>query len=118
MQGVMLYYKLYVPQEYILDNFELPIRFKVDDFGTEEQIGEGVASILTLKYGVNAVDVLRRLPQNYISVESMDKFLAQLGVAMNGTWSRTWNEANQEYDFTFVPNSEPTPEQETNQEEA
>jgi len=118
LQGVILYYELATPEEYILDNFELPIRFKVDDFGEEEQIGEGVASILTLKYGVNAVDVLRRLPQNYISVESMDKFLAQLGVAMNGTWSRTWNESNQEYDFTFVPNSEPTPENATNQEEA
>lgn len=119
LEGVVLYFELATPEEYILDDFELPVRFKVDDFGTEEQIGEGVASILTLKYGVNAVDALRRLPQNYISVESMDNFLAQLGVAMNGTWSRTWNENNQEYDFTFVANSdETTPEQETNQEEA
>jgi hypothetical protein len=116
MSGVMLYFELKTPLVYELDNFELPIRFKVDDFGTEEQIGGGVASIITIKYGVNAVDVLRRLPQNYISVESMDKFLTQLGVVMNGTWSRTWNEANQEYDFTFVPNSEP--ENSTNQEEA
>lgn len=118
MSGVMLYYELNTPEEYILDNFELPIRFKVDDFGTEEQVGEGINAILTCKYGVNAVDVLRRLPQNYISAESMDNFLTKLGVAMNGVWSKSWNENTQEYDFTFLANGDEPESVTNNQEEA
>ncbi len=34
MSGVMLYYELAEPQEYILDNFELPIQMKVEEGGT------------------------------------------------------------------------------------
>lgn len=50
------------------------------------------------------------MPQNYISVESMDAFLEQLGSAMNGTWARTWDSTNEKYTFAFTPNEEPEQE--------
>lgn len=104
MQGVKLYYELAEPQEYILDDFELPLVYEVDDFGTEEILSPqgSVAPTLMTRYGVNAVDTLRRLPQNYISLESMDDFLAKLGAAMGGKWSRQWNESTARYDFSFT----------------
>lgn len=98
---------------YELDNFTLPARYRVNDWGTEEQLhAEGVNSapaILSLLYGVNAVDALRRMPRSYISEQSMDNFLAQLGAAMNGTWSKTFNETTEEWEFSFVANTEPEP---------
>ena len=94
---------------YELDDFTLPARYKVNDWGTEEQLqaegANGVAAIISCLYGVNAVDLLRRLPENYISKESMDNFLGALGSAMGGTWTRQWNEQNGEFDFSFVANS-------------
>jgi len=124
LSGVYAFFELATPLTYTdcvyRDNgVDIPLQllnYQVDDFGTEEQtVGEGgLPAVLNILYGVNAVDALRRMPQNYISAASMDKFLAQLGVAMNGTWTKTWDATNGEYDFSFTPNEEP--EQEPEQE--
>ena len=108
MNGVMLYYELATPIEYEIDNFEMPLAYKVDDFGTEETKKDtfALSPTFAITYGVNAVDTLRRLPTNYISKESMQNFLSALGVQMNGTWTMTLD--NNEYKFSFVANPEAT----------
>lgn len=108
MNGVMLYYELATPIEYEIDNFEMPLAYKVDDFGTEETKKDtfSLSPTFAITYGVNAVDTLRRLPTNYISKESMQNFLSALGVQMNGTWTMTLD--NNEYKFSFVANPEAT----------
>lgn len=108
MNGVMLYYELATPIEYEIDNFEMPLAYKVDDFGTEETKKDtfSLSPTFAITYGVNAVDTLRRLPTNYISKESMQNFLSALGVQMGGTWTMTLD--NNEYKFSFVANPEAT----------
>ena len=108
MNGVMLYYELATPIEYEIDNFEMPLAYRVDDFGTEETKKDtfALSPTFAITYGVNAVDTLRRLPTNYISKESMQNFLSALGVQMNGTWTMTLD--NNEYKFSFVANPEAT----------
>lgn len=129
MNGVMLYYELATPLVYELEDVELPARFKVNDLGTEEQLhAEGVNSapaILSVLYGVNAVDVLRRLPQGYVTIgadnnnnadTTMRKLLNALSTAMGGTWAITVDENDPtDFDFTFTPNS--TPEETNNNTE-
>ena len=105
MNGVVVYFQLATPIEYEIDNFEMPLAYKVDDFGTEETKKDtfSLSPTFAITYGVNAVDTLRRLPTNYISKESMQNFLSALGVQMGGTWSMTLD--NNEYKFSFVANS-------------
>lgn len=71
--GVTLYYELATPEVYEIDNFELPAIYKVDDFGTEEIIGGSVAPTLVTRYGINAVDTIRRLPDTYVTKTEADK---------------------------------------------
>ena len=68
------------PEEYIIDNFELPTTYKIDDFGTEQIVSpeNGITPILITKYGINAVDAIRRLPQrfeNYYTKPEIDGML-------------------------------------------
>lgn len=107
MNGVMLNYELAEPLVYEVEDFELPINYKVDDYGTEEVIGaeNSVAPVISAKYSINAPDTIKNLPKNYISTASMDNFLNRLGIAMNGTWTKTWNASTNSYDFTFTPNA-------------
>ena len=111
MNGVILYYELATPKEYILDDFQLPISIQADALGTEEQtIPSGVASApatIGIKYAIDAVGFILNAPKNYISEQSMDNFLSQLGTAMNGTWTKTWNSTTNEWDFSFTPNVTP-----------
>lgn len=90
LQGVILYYELAEPQEYILDNFSLPTVYRVDDFGTEQIIApeNSIAPTIITRYGINAVDTLRRLSERYVSKESDDNFLAKLGEATDSKWSK------------------------------
>ena len=68
--SVEVYFPLETPEEYLLDDFDLPVLYDVDDWGTEEAVAPtGVASVapvLDLKYGLNAADTLRNLPRNYV----------------------------------------------------
>lgn len=73
MSGVMLYYELATPEEYIIDDALLPVKYAVDDYGTEELLlGNdtevvSVAPTMTIKYGINAADTVASLPHNYVS---------------------------------------------------
>lgn len=73
MSGVILYYELAEPEEYIIDDALLPVKYAVDDYGTEELLlGNdtevvSVAPTMTIKYGINAADTVASLPHNYVS---------------------------------------------------
>lgn len=105
LAGQILYYKLETPIETIIDDYDL-IDYEVSDFGTEEIITDEPTTpiVIEVVYGVNAVDALRRLPQNYMSTDSMRDFLAQLGSAMNGNWAMTFDEVNNKWLFAFAAN--------------
>lgn len=123
MQGVMLNYELATPLVYELDNFQLPLPYRVDDYGTEEVLGaeKSVAPTLDIRYGINAGDTITNLPKNYISAESIDQLLATMSSVMGGTWTKTWDAANGRYTFSFTqaatlnlaPAPEPEPEEES-----
>ena len=111
MSGVMFYYELETPLEYVVDGFEMPAGYNVDDFGTEEALpsNEGtvasVAPILDIRYGVNALDTIRRLPQTHVTEGSMENFLAALSLVTGDAWTKTWNSTTNKYDFTLTPSA-------------
>ncbi len=109
LQGQILYYELAEPIEVVLDDFTS--NYQVSDWGTEEILMNTtpiVPVIYDVEYALNAVDTLRNMPTNYISKESLNAFLSVLGTAMGGTWTATYNESNNRYDFTFNANTNTT----------
>lgn len=110
MSGVYLYYELATPVTKKLAT-PIPARYLVDDFGTEgwepanTETPYTAPCALEIQYPMNAVDTLRNLPKDYISVASMTNFLAELGTAMNGTWTQTWDATNHKYTYSFTPNA-------------
>ena len=118
MSGVILYYEIATPEEYILDA-EQPMNYRVDDFSTEMELPQNDDEPVTapirydVQYAMNAVDTLRRLPENYISKESFADFLAEfdskVGAAINATIvsTMTFNAETQKYGFniTITPNN-------------
>lgn len=115
---IKIYYQLMTPEEYILDA-EQPMNYRVDDFGTEMELPQNGDEPVTapirydVQYAMNAVDTLRRLPENYISKDSFEAFLAEfdskLGTALNATIvsTMTFNAETQKYGFniTITPNN-------------
>ena len=70
MQGVILYYELATPEEYIIEDIDFPTEYPVDDYGTEEILADSAKSLaptLDIRYGLNATDTLRNLPTKYVS---------------------------------------------------
>lgn len=112
MSGVKLVYELATPEIYILQNYEFPINYKVDDFGTEEILvpvsqtikPTSCAPTLGIRYNVNAVDTIRRQPQSYISKESMLQLLSTLGTVLNGTIKMTFDSPTNRYKYQFIAN--------------
>ena len=109
MSGVLLYYELATPEEYILDT-PIPEAFQSYKGGTLEQIPQNAATPVTapcafsVTYAIDAAGIITGLPQNYVSKESMQAFLTALGAAMSGTWTMTWDDTTGRYTFTFTPN--------------
>lgn len=101
LQGVIIYYELEEPITYIIDNFQLPVTYKIDDFGTEQIImpENSVGPIIDTRYGINAVDTIRRLPKNYISAQSESDFLRQFNAATGMDWSMAWSDEKGIYEF-------------------
>ena len=69
LKGLIVYYELTEPETYIIDNFNLPVVYKIDDFGTEQILmpENSVAPTITSRYGINAVDAIRNLSRNYVN---------------------------------------------------
>ena len=105
--GTNTYYPLATPEEYILDE-AIPTAMRNDPYGTERRLPEDTAAIVTapfradITYSTNIKEAVQSLPQNYINVNSMQDFLAELGTLMGGTW--TMRQADGKFDFTFTPN--------------
>lgn len=112
VSGVKLYYALAEHEVYVLDDFSLPKLYPVANGGTEEQLSNSPNSLpatLSIRYGLNAAAFIQNAPKNYISKESMNNFLSNLGSAMGGTWSMTWNSSTNKYDFSFTQNRSAEP---------
>ena len=117
MSGIMLYYELATPIEYELVE-PIGMNYRVDDFGTEMELPQNGDEPVTapirydVQYPMNAVDTLRRLPENYISKESMQAYISELdsklGAALNATMitTMTFDAETQKYGFsiTITPN--------------
>lgn len=108
------FYITYVLNEEVVTSLETPLNLNyiVSDFGTEEILPENTSVPTTspinadIVYGMNAADTLRRLPENYISKDSMQAFLSVLNNVTSGTWSMTYNSGTNKYTFNYVANPE------------
>ena len=113
LSGVYLYYELAEPVETELAE-PVGASYYANDFGTEEWQPANGAELYTapcnmnVAYAMNAVDTLRRLPENYISVGSFENFCSELatklGAALNKTVTiaATYNSETEEYDYDIT----------------
>ena len=99
--GTTTYYVLGTPVETDID---ISLIYRADDFGTEKLLPENGAEPATsplvgrVLYPLNAVDTVRNLPRNYISLSTFDKLRTAL--AGDYTVTRTWNATTNDYDVT------------------
>lgn len=112
MDGVYLYYEVATPAVVELAE-PIAASYYANDWGTEEwQPANGSEPYtapcnVDVQYAMNAVDTLRRLPENYISTGSFENFCTELatklGAALNKTITitPTYNDTTQEYNFTI-----------------
>lgn len=102
MSGVMLYYELATPEEYILDDDILPMQYAVDDYGTEELLlGNdsdvvSVAPKMAIKYGINAADTIADLPHDYVSCKPQSLVDSEQRTARNNIGAAS------QYDMSVV----------------
>lgn len=112
LQGVMLYYELKTPLEYVIDGNPLPLTVLVDNYSIEKAViaapvdGAPKSAFATVEtiYGMDVANWIDSANNGtFISADSMDNFLSSLGGAMGGTWSKAWN--GDHWAFTFTPTS-------------
>ena len=113
LSGVYLYYELETPVETELAE-PVAASYYANDFGTEEWQPANTDEPYTapcemaIAYAANAVDTLRRLPENYISVGSFENFCTELatklGAALNKTITiaATYDSETEEYDYAIT----------------
>lgn len=113
MSGVYLYYELATPVETELAE-PVGASYYANDFGTEEWTPANTDEPYTapcdlaIAYAMNAVDTLRRLPENYISTGSFENFCSELatklGAALNKTITitPTYDSENAEYNYAIT----------------
>jgi len=82
----------------------LNLDYKVSDFGTERvQHTEPTAPVpMEIAYGIDAAATLASLPTDYISHESMARFIAAVEQHFGVTVTETWDETNKRYDYTIA----------------
>ena len=76
------------------------------------QFPTSVAPTLEILYGLDAARFIADAPKNYMSMASMDAFTSALGAAIGQTISKTWDSANNRWNFTFTQNRNIEVEQE------
>lgn len=102
LQGQILYFELAEPEEYVIDNFSLPVSYRIDDFGTEDLISSDHGSLcggITVKYGINATDTIRRLPRSYVSTQAAQDFITEINKTTPNNIEMVWNEALGKWEF-------------------
>lgn len=106
-----LYYELANPEVHSVNLGTL--NYRVDDFGTEIMLPTSALNAMPtsaplkceIKYNINASDTLRRLPTNYISLESAKNMLEKVGEELDGIFTLTWDSENEHYITEFIPNA-------------
>ena len=90
------------------------VSYYANDFGTEEwqpantDVPYTAPCNMNVAYAMNAVDTLRRLPENYISVGSFENFCTELstklGAALNKTITiaATYDSETEEYNYDIT----------------
>lgn len=107
MSGVELIYELATTLTYDLDE-PIQMTFMAYHGGTITQTPQAPDSApmaLNMTYALDAASTLNGLPQDYISAESIDGFLAVLSTQMGGIWTRTYNATTDKHEFTFTTNN-------------
>lgn len=122
MSGVMLYYELETPIEIYFSEVPqsfgttLNLTYAMDDFGTEEIfVSNSTDEVPTAPmahstfYMNNLKDKIRNIDGNTndgaMMNDSLTNLLLTLGTALNGTITKTWNEINNNWEFSFTPNA-------------
>ena len=96
----------YVLDEPVETEVDLTFTYRADDFGTEKLLPENGAAPTTspltgrIMYPLNAVDTVRNLPRNYVSLATFDKLRAAL--APYFTVTRAWNAATGDYNVSLT----------------
>lgn len=112
MDGVYLVYEVATPAVVELAE-PIAASYYANDWGTEEwQPANGTEPYtapcnVDVQYAMNAVDLLRNLPRNYIGAEDFDTYnaalaqaLASVGITM--TYARTFNQQTDHHEFTIT----------------
>jgi len=107
-----LYYEVATPAVVELAE-PIAASYYANDWGTEEwQPANGTEPYtapcnVDVQYAMNAVDLLRNLPRNYIGAEDFDTYnaalaqaLASVGITM--TYARTFNQQTDHHEFTIT----------------
>lgn len=106
MSGVMLHYALATPTTTTFDQ-PLNMSYKVSDFGTERvMVPSGSMSApvpMSIVYGLNAVDFIRRAPTEYVSHDSHENFVDALEAEMGVTVTETFDDTDNAYEYSIVP---------------
>ena len=89
---------------------EISATSSISDYGTEECIPvNGYDPVTTpfrglVLYQDDYARTITKLPENYISKESMEALMTLLGSLHNGTFTMTFNQSTNEYSFNFTSN--------------
>ena len=98
--------KLAIPVPTTTTEIDPPLNldYKVSDFGTERIAHtEPTAPVpMEIAYGIDAAATLAGLPTDYISHESMARFIAAVEQHFGVTVTETWDETNKRYDYTIA----------------
>jgi hypothetical protein len=92
---------------------EISATARISDYGTEECLPVNGYDPVTapfrgmVLYQDDYARTITKLPENYISKESFESFLALVGPLLNGTVSMTYNQSTGQYAFSFTQNEEP-----------
>ena len=90
---------------------EISATARISDYGTEECLPVNGYDPVTapfrgmVLYQDDYARTITKLPENYISKESMEALLTLLGSLHNGNISMTYNQSTTEYNFSFTPNA-------------
>lgn len=120
--NLIVYYELETPIEVYFSKVPqsfgttLNLTYAMDDFGTEEiLVSNSTDEVPTAPmahstfYMNNLKDKIRNIDGNTddgaMMNDSLTNLLLTLGTALNGTITKTWNEINNNWEFSFTPNA-------------
>ena len=106
MSDVILYYELATPEEYILDNFDLPVDFKEDAWGVSETLPNSEASLTSLA-PVTDLRYLSRVSVLEKKAKSKGPITASSFIKSGGTASQFLKADGSTDDTAYAPLNSP-----------